>query len=90
MIKILPNTKINESDILKDILLSQKFMTQSYNNFINEFSTANVKDEFFNILSDEHSMRIDILKEMENRKIFTASVADQDSIKSIEKRCKKK
>ena len=71
---------MQEKELFKDVLSSQKFITDTYNTFTNECSTANVRDEFLSILNEEHQMQADVFDEMKKRGWYQTPQAEQQMI----------
>ena len=51
---------MEDQNIFRDMLLSQKMITESYNTFANESLTPALRDELLNLLNDEHKMESEI------------------------------
>ncbi len=74
------NAPMQEKELFDDVLSSQKFITDTYNSFTNECSTANVRDEFLRLLNEEHQMQADVFDEMKNRGWYPTPQAEQQMI----------
>ncbi len=72
--------KFDDRDILKDSLLSQKYMTQCYNMYANECCDVKLRDELVNILCEEHQIQADIFAEMKKRGYYETQNAEHESI----------
>lgn len=73
-------TSMEEQELFDDVLSSQKFITDTYNTFTNECATPNIRDEFMNLLQDEHKIQADIFDEMKTRGWYTTTPAEQQKI----------
>ena len=71
------NIGLQDQDLLTDILASEKMLTGSYNTFTNECATQQLRDEFLNILNEEHQMQADVFTEMKKRGWYPTPAAQQ-------------
>jgi spore coat protein CotF len=69
-----------DQDMMKDLLSSQKFITDGYNNHANEAATPAVLSDFMNILRDEHQIQNDVFCEMQTRGWYPTEAADQNKV----------
>lgn len=76
----MPDLKFQERDLFDDMLSSQKHITDGYNTFANECSTANVRDEFMRMLNEEHAIQAEVFDEMKKQGWYTTPAAEQDKI----------
>ena len=53
---------MEDQNIFRDMLLSQKMITESYNTFANESLTPALRDELLCLLNDEHKMEAEIFE----------------------------
>lgn len=76
------NNVINmcEKDIVNDCLASQKYLTSSYNTFAGECVNQNLRDDFLNILKDEHQIQAELFSEMQSHGWYTVEPAEQQKI----------
>lgn len=74
------NADMSEKEIMYDILSSQKQITSTYNTFTNECCAPSVRDEFLNILNEEHQMQADVSSEMQKRGWYQIESAEQQKI----------
>ena len=56
-----------EKEMLTDALASQKYVTENYNTFANECANPAVKNEFMDILNEEHQIQFELFSEMNKR-----------------------
>ena len=71
---------MKDREILGDILLSQKSLTESYNNYANECATPVVRDTFMSLLHEEHKLESLISDEMSKRGWNPTPAAEQSLI----------
>jgi spore coat protein CotF len=69
-----------DQDMMKDLLSSQKFVTDGYNNHANEAATPAVLTDFMNILRDEHQIQNEVFCEMQTRGWYPTEAADQNKV----------
>ncbi len=74
------SNSFGEKEILTDALSSQKFATENYNTFANECSNPSVKNEFMNILNEEHQIQFEVFSEMNKRGWYPTQPAEQQKI----------
>lgn len=74
------NTKMSDVEFMNDSIASQKLISSSYDTFANECATPNLRDEFLNILKDEHQIQAEIFTEMQKRGWYQTQPADQQQI----------
>ena len=74
------NGQMQEKEILEDVLTSQKAVTSAYNNFTNECATPNIRNEFLNILTEEHQIQAEVFDEMKKRGWYPTPAADQQKV----------
>lgn len=75
--------RMEDKKILCDMLLSQKMITESYNRLANETLTPALRDEFLNLLSDEHKMESEIFDEIHIRGWYPMQMADSSKAQRI-------
>lgn len=71
---------MQDKEVLLDVLSSQKAITSTYNTFTNECATPNVRNEFMNILNEEHQLQAQIFDEMHKRGWYPTPAAEQQKI----------
>lgn len=77
---------MQEKEVFDDVLTSQKFITDTYNTFTNECATPNIRDEFLNILTEEHQIQADVFDEMKKRGWYTTPQAEQQKIQQAKQK----
>lgn len=68
---------------MDDALISQKFLTEDYNLFAGECADPELRNEFMNILNEEHQLQADIYDEMVKRGWYQTEPAGQQKINQI-------
>lgn len=76
----MPNLPYNDKERMMDTLSSQKFITDSYNTYLNETATPEVKTCMLNILNEEHQIQHDIWLEMKNRGWYQVECAEDQKV----------
>lgn len=71
---------MQDQELMNDLLASEKMLTGTYNAFTNECATQQVRDEFLNILNEEHQMQADVFSEMKKRGWYPTPAAQQQMI----------
>lgn len=71
---------MGDMEMVNDALASQNLISGNYNTFANECATPNLRDEFLNILKDEHQIQAEIFTEMQKRGWYTVEPADQNKV----------
>lgn len=74
------NLSLTDEEIMNDILNSQKHMTDVYNTFSNECVHQPVRNDFLNILREEHNMQCSVFTEMQKRGWYAPPDAQQQMI----------
>ncbi|MBP0979672.1 MAG: spore coat protein [Oscillospiraceae bacterium] len=77
-----------EKEMLTDALSSQKFATENYNTFANECSNPAVKNEFMNILNEEHQIQFEVFSEMQKRGWYAVQQAEQQKVSQAKQKYK--
>ena len=72
--------KLSDEDILKDMLVSQKYITQLYNINVNECVDAELKDDFLKILREEHNIQTSVFQDLQKRGWYSTLPAEQQFI----------
>ncbi len=67
---------LGDREMLEDFISSQKHLTESYNAFANTCATPNLRDEYMNILKDEHQIEAELLDESLKRGWMQIQQAD--------------
>jgi len=72
--------KLQDQEILGDMLSSQKTVTSHFNMVANECSDQNLKTDILNILRDEQNMQSSVFNEMHKRGWYQPAPAQQPMI----------
>lgn len=78
--------KMGDREIMDDLLASQKRIGSSYNTCADECATPNLRDEFLNILKDEHQIEAELFNEMQKRGWYAVQPADQQKVDQLKQR----
>ena len=73
-------TTMGDMEIVNDSIASQKMISSSYDTFANECATPNLRDEFINILKDEHQIQAELFTEMQKRGWYQTQPADDQKV----------
>jgi spore coat protein CotF len=71
---------MGDMEIVNDSIASQKLISSTYDTYANECATPNLRDEFMNILKDEHQIQSELFTEMQKRGWYQVSPADQQKV----------
>ena len=74
------NNQMSDKEYLDDSLASQKLISDNYNTFANECVNPTLRNDFMNILSDEHKIQSEIFTEMQSRGWYQVKPADQQAV----------
>ncbi len=74
------SNSFGEKEMLSDALSSQKLATDNYNTFANECSNPAVKNEFMNILNEEHQIQFEVFSELHKRGWYPVQQAEQQKV----------
>ena len=71
---------ITDKEIMEDILSSQKFVTDTYNTFVNECVNQQLRTDFLNILREEHNIQHSVYDQMQMRGWYSTEQAEQQKV----------
>ena len=71
---------MGDMELIDDSIASQKLISSNYNTFANECATPNLRDEFMNILKDEHEIQAELFTEMQKRGWYQTPPADDQKV----------
>jgi spore coat protein CotF len=71
---------MGDKEIINDSIGSQKLIGSSYNTFANECSNTDLRNDFLNILREEHDIQTDLFREMQRRGWYNVQQAPQNQI----------
>ena len=74
------NSSMGDKEILSDSLSSQKFIAGNYDTFANECVNANLRNDFMNILREEHDIQSELFTEMQKRGWYQVKVANPTDV----------
>ena len=71
---------MNDKEMTIDALTSQKYIDGNYNVYANECANPQLRNEFINILKEEHDIQYDLYTEAQKRGWYAAATADTQKI----------
>lgn len=71
---------MNDRQRLYDSIASQKFITSNYNTFASECVNSNLREDFLNILGEEHRIQADLFSEAQTRGWYQVSASQPQQI----------
>lgn len=71
---------MGDMEMVNDSIASQKLITSAYNEYANECATPNLRDEFLNILKDEHQIQAELFNEMQKRGWYQTQPAEDQKV----------
>lgn len=74
------NYTMGDKEIMNDSIASQKHISSSYNTFANECTNIQLRNDFLNILKEEHDIQFDLFNEMSRRGWYQVAPTDQNKI----------
>ena len=80
---------LSECEMMLDSLNTQSMMTASYNNFICDCDTKDLRNAFLTILDEEHDIFADVAEEMRSRGWQQNKQAEQAEILKVKQRISK-
>ncbi len=78
--------QMNDQQYLYDAIASQKFISNNYNTFANECVNTNLKQDFLNILKEEHHIQAELFQEAQSRGWYQVPAAEQQKIDSAKQK----
>ena len=70
----------DDKTMMTDMLSSQKFIAQNYNNYAGECSSKQSKAKLMKILNEEHDIQFKIFEQMNSKGWYPVTPAPQDKI----------
>jgi spore coat protein CotF len=71
---------LTDKEMLQDTLNSQKMIEYNYNTFANECVNPQLRNDFMNILRDEHDIAFNVFQEMSQRGWYQTKAADSNEV----------
>ncbi len=71
---------LDEQEILKDSLISQKLITGSYNTYAGECVSGQLRSAMLNILDDEHKIQADIFSCLQSHGWYQVEPAEAQKV----------
>ena len=72
--------KMGDKELVHDGLLSQKQITAAYNTFAGECANVKMRDEFLNILKEEHEIQSGLFSCMQSNGWYTVENAQPQKV----------
>ncbi len=69
-----------DREIMDDVLMSQKHITDVYNTFSNECVNQQLQADMMSILKEEHNMQFDVFSDMQKRGWYSPAAAEQQKV----------
>lgn len=70
----------DDKTMMTDMLSTQKFIAQNYNNYAGEFASKPAKAKLMKILGEEHDIQFKIFEQMNAKGWYPTEAAPQDKI----------
>jgi spore coat protein CotF len=70
----------DDKTMMTDMLSTQKFIAQNYNNYAGEFSTKQGKNRLMKILGEEHDIQFKIFEDMQAKGWYETTNAPQAKV----------
>lgn len=77
---------MGDQEMVNDSIASQKLISDTYNTYANECATPNLRDEFMNILKDEHQIQAELFTEAQKRGWYQVKPADDQQIQQAKQK----
>jgi len=74
---------LTDKEIMEDMLSTQKSVTGMYNTFSNECTHQPLREDFLNILREEHNIQASVFTEMKNRGWYTPAPAQEQMVNQV-------
>ena len=71
---------LSEQEILKDSLITQKHIADSYNTYAGECTSQQLRNTMLNILDEEHNIQADIFNSLKSHGWYQPEPAEQQKI----------
>jgi spore coat protein CotF len=74
------NAALDDKQLLKESLISQKHITSSYNTYAGECVSVPLRKSMLNILTEEHEIQANIFEDLQTRGWYQVEAAPQQKI----------
>ena len=74
---------LGDKEMVGDLISSQKFISGNYNIWAGECVCENLRNEFLNILKDEHCIQNELYQEASSRGWYPVKQAPQNEIDQV-------
>ena len=80
------NLPMKDQEMMQDVLASQKAVTGVYNTFTNECVSPSLRDDFLNILREDHMIQADVFSEIQRRGWYSVTPAEQQKVQQTKQK----
>jgi len=80
------NLPMKDQEMMQDVLASQKAVTGVYNTFTNECACPALRDDFLDILHEEHMIQADVFSELQRRGWYNVVPAEQQKVQQAKQK----
>lgn len=74
------NGVLSDKERITDALTSQKYVTSTYNTFVNETATPELTNVLLTILNEEHRIQHEVFEEMSTRGWYPLEKAEEQKV----------
>ena len=74
---------MQDQEMMEDLLISEGRMTDAYNLFTNECANQSIRDQFLDLLNEEHEMQADLIEEIKNRGWYPTPAAPPQKMEHV-------
>ena len=83
------NQTLNDKEMVFDSIASQKLIGSTYNTYTNECVNPKIRNDFINILKEEHDIQYDLFTEAQKRGWYLVQPADVNQITATKQKYSK-
>lgn len=80
---------MQDKEMIQDLLISESLMTSRYNQFTNDCASQPIRDQFQDLLNEEHEMHGDLLEEMKSRGWYPTPPAPSQKLEQARQKYEK-
>ncbi|MCL2081522.1 MAG: spore coat protein [Oscillospiraceae bacterium] len=74
---------LGDKEVVNDFIVSQKTLSSAYNTFAGECVNEQLRNEFLNILKEEHCIQAELFNEANSRGWYTTKQAPATEISQV-------
>ena len=78
--------QLTDKEQLEDCRAMQRYLASTYNTYVDECTDLELRDEFLNILREEHLIGSELFQEMEKRGWAVTTPADSQEVVRVRQR----